>query len=177
MRRTRTLTGLGVLPLLLLGAACGKDGGGGRGLPSVATDPNAPVIVNLRVSFGKSCTLPNNRLGTVETLAFDYTDADGNLRGGVLENKTSAAVGDPITFTGALPSPGVVMSGTTSGTITVAGCLAFGSNSSVGEQVRVTDTSGKASNVLSLEVTRPAGVPLLPHSDKADFGKRFELGP
>ena len=54
------------------------------------------------------------------------------------------------------------MSGTTSGTITITACLLFGSNSSISEEVRVTDTSGKGSNVLALEVTRPAGLPLLP---------------
>ena len=69
------------------------------------------------------------------------------------------------------------MSGTSAGTISISACLFFGSNGSISEQVRVTDTSGNASNVLSLEVTRPAGVPLLPHSDKANFGKRLELGP
>jgi len=176
MKRMRTLTSLGLLPLLLLGVACGKDGGGGGGSPSVATDPNAPVIVNLRVAFGPGCTLSSNRPGTIETLAFDYTDADGNLRGGVLENRTSAAIGDPITFTASLPSPGVAMSGTTSGTITIAACLHFGGNSSVSEEVRVTDTSGKASNVLALEIPKPAGLPLLPRSDKVDFGKRIEFG-
>jgi hypothetical protein len=177
MRRTRTLTSLGLFPLLLLGAACSKDGGGGGGSPAVATDPNAPVIVNLRVAFGAGCTLPNNLRGTIETLAFEYADADGNLRGGALVNRTSAAIGPPSTITAALPSPGVAMSGTSAGTITIAGCLAFGSNSSVSEQVQVTDTSGKTSNVLSLEVTRPAGAPLLPQSDKADFIKRSEPRP
>jgi hypothetical protein len=177
MIRTKTLTSLGLLPLLFLGAACGKDGGGGGRLPSAPTDPNAPAIANLRVAFGASCMLPNNLLGTIETLAFDYVDADGNLRGGVLENKTSAAVGTPATITATLPSPGVTISGTSAGTISIAACLFFGSNGSISEQVRVTDTLGKASNVLSLEVTRPAGLPLLPHSDKANFGKRLELGP
>lgn len=176
MRRTRTLTNLGLLPLLLLGAACGKDGGGGGGSPAVATDPNAPVIVNLRVAFGPGCRLPDGRLGTVEILTFDYTDADGNLRGGVLQNRTSAGVGGPFMLTAPIPSPGVAMSGATSGTITIEACLHFGSNPSVSEEVLVTDTSGKASNVASLEVRRPAGVPLLPHSDQADFGKRLERG-
>ena len=171
MRRRRTLATLGVISLLGLGTACGKSGGGGT-----HTDPNAPAITNLRVSFGSRCTFPGNLPGTVETLAFEYTDADGNLRGGTLENTTTAAVGGSATFTPSIPSAGIAISGTTSGTITATACLFFGSNSSVTEQVKVVDATGKASNVLSLEVPRPGGAPLLPHSDKAGFGKRLEFG-
>jgi len=174
MRGKRTLASMGFIPLLLLGAACGKGGGGGS--PPTAADLNAPVIGNLRVSFGSRCTLPGNVPGTVETLAFEYTDADGNVRGGTLENTTSAAAGGSMIFTPGIPSPGVAISGTTSGTITVTACLFFGSNSSVTEQVKVTDASGKASNVLSLEVPRPGGAPLLPHSDESGLGKRLEFG-
>ena len=174
MRGARALVNVGILPVLVLATACGKGGGGGSS--PTAVDPNAPVITNLRVSFGARCTLPSNVQGTVETLAFEYTDADGNVQGGTLENTTSAAAGGPMTFTLGIPSPGVAISGTTSGTITVTACLFFGSNSSVTEQVKVTDASGKASNVLSLEVPRPGGAPLLPHSGESGFGKRLEFG-
>ncbi|MGH7319310.1 MAG: hypothetical protein ACRELA_06750 [Candidatus Rokuibacteriota bacterium] len=174
MRGKRTLASVGFIPLLLLGTACGKSGGGGSS--PTAADPNTPVITNLRVSFGARCTLPSNLPGTIETLAFEYTDADGNVRGGTLENTASAAVGGSITLTPPIPSPGVTITGTTSGTVTVTGCLHFGSNASVTEQVKVIDASGKASNVLKLEVPRPAGAPLLPRDADPASRKSLEFG-
>jgi hypothetical protein len=173
--RTRALGTLGLLSLLFLGVACGKGGGGGNtSQPATVTDPNTPMITNLRVSFGAGCTLPNQNRGTIETLSFDYVDSDGNLRGGVVDNRTTAALGGSATFSLPLPSPGVTMSGTSSGTITISACLFFGSNSSVSEEVRVTDTSGKGSNVLNLEVTRPAGVPLLPRDSDPSMRKSVD---
>jgi hypothetical protein len=66
------------------------------GSQPAAVDPNAPVITNLRASFGPRCTLQSTNLpGTVETLAFEYADADGTVRGGTVENVVSAAVGGP----------------------------------------------------------------------------------
>ena len=176
--RTRVLGSLGLLSLLFLGVACGKGGGGGGNAsqPATVTDPNAPMITNLRVSFGPGagCTLPNQNRGTIENLSFDYVDADGNLRGGVVANRTTAALGGAASFSLPLPSPGVTMSGTRSGTITVTACLFFGSNSSISEEVRVTDTSGKGSNVLALEVTRPAGLPLLPRDGDPSMRKSVD---
>jgi hypothetical protein len=174
---TRAITRLGLLALLLVAAGCGKSGGGG-GAPAVtATDPNAPAITNLRATFGPGCTLSDQRAGTIERLSFDYVDADGNLRGGVVDNRTSAPVGGSITVALALPSGGVTMTGTTSGTITITACLHFGSNSSISEEVRVTDTSGKVSNVLAAEIARPAGLPLLPRDADPSIGKSFGLAP
>jgi hypothetical protein len=172
MKGKRTLASMGFIPLLLLGTACGKSGGGGS---ATAADPNAPIITNLRVSFGGGCTLPGNVRGTVETIAFDYADADGNVRGGILENMTSAAMGGAMTFTPAIPSPSVTISGTTSGTITVTACLFFGSNSSVTEQIKVTDASGKTSNALTIEVARPGGAPLLPRDADTPPRKALEF--
>jgi hypothetical protein len=160
MRRTRILTNLGLLPLLFLGAACGKGGGGGSS--PTAADPTIPVIANLRVSLGRPCTIPGGVAGTVKTVAFDYADADGNLRGGVMELTGIASVGGTLTQTAAIPSPPVGITGTTSGTITVTSCLHFGSNSSITQQVRVADATGKASNALTTEVPNPSGLPLLP---------------
>lgn len=173
MRVSRTLAGLGLLSVLLSVAACG-GGGGGAGSP-VTVDPNAPVITNLRANFGPRCTLPGVNLpGTIESLAFEYTDADGNVRGGTVENVVSAAQGDPITLTPVIPSPGLTTTGTTSGTITITGCLRYGGNSSVTEQVKVTDASGKASNMLTIEVPRPGGAPLLPRDTDTAPGKSLE---
>ena len=82
MTGARPLESLGLISLLLLGAACGKDGGGGS---PVASDATIPVIANLRVALSRPCTISGGANGTVKTVAVDYTDADGNLRGGVLE--------------------------------------------------------------------------------------------
>jgi hypothetical protein len=175
--RTRALRSLGLLPLLFLGVACGKGGGGGgsASAPATVTDPNAPVITNLRAAFGAGCTLPSQVRGTIENLSFDYVDANGDLRGGVVDNRTTATFGGPSTLSLPLPSPGVTLSGTTSGTITISACLFFGSNSSISEEVRVTDALGKGSNVLALEITRPAGLPLLPRDGDASIRKSVEF--
>jgi hypothetical protein len=176
MRGARAVLGLGFIPVLLLGAACSKHGGGGGGGSPTATDPNIPVIANLRVSFGPRCTLPANIPGTIEMLAFDYTDADGNLRGGTLDDTSLFAAGGSIPASAPIPSDSVAMSGTTSGTITVAFCTHFGSNSSFTEQVTVIDTSGKESNQLTLNVPRPSGAPLLPRDADPSARKSLEFG-
>ena len=174
--RTRALGSLGLLSLLFLGVACGKGGGGGQRVGAGHRDrPECPADhQSAGVLRGGSCTLPNQNRGTIENLSFDYADADGNLRGGVVDNRTTAAIGGSATFSLPLPSPGVTMSGTSSGTITITACLFFGSNSSISEEVRVTDTSGKGSNVLALEVTRPAGLPLLPRDGDPSMRKSVD---
>ena len=158
MRAARFLESLGVMSLLLLGAACGKDGGGGS---PTASDPTIPVIANLRVALGRPCTITGGAAGTVKTAAIDYADADGNLRGGVLELTGIADIGGTQTQTTGIPSAPVTISGTTSGTITVTSCLHFGSNSSFTQQVRVSDATGKVSNALTTRVANP-GLPLSP---------------
>jgi hypothetical protein len=176
MRRTRAVAGLGLIPMLLLAAACGKHGGGGGGGGSpVALDPNVPVIANLRVSMKGACTLPGNVPGGIEVLALDYTDADGNLRGGTLDDTTTAAVGGIMPFSAPIPSDGVTITGTTSGTITATFCTHFGSNSSITEQVKVTDASGKVSNELALNVPRPNGAPELPRDADPAARKSMEF--
>jgi hypothetical protein len=161
MRPWSPLRTLGIpLVVVVLVSACGGGGGGGGGS---AVDPNAPVLSNLRVSFGPRCMLPGSLAGTIEALAFEFADADGNVRGGTVDNTTTGAGGGSITLSGGIPSPGVTITGpSTSGTVTITACLRFDGFSSVTETVTVTDASGKASNVLSLEVPRPGGAPLLP---------------
>jgi hypothetical protein len=173
MRGVRAVVGLSLVPVLLLAAACGKHGGGG-GSP-VAEDPNVPVIANLRASFGPRCTLAGNIPGTVEFLAMDYSDADGNLRGGTLDDTATAAVGGSIPNSAPIPSGPVSITGTTSGTITATFCAHFGSNSSFTEQVRVTDASGKVSNELTLNVPRPNGAPELPRDADPAARKSLEF--
>jgi hypothetical protein len=163
MSGSRAFSSLVLLPVLLLGVACGKDGGGGS--TPTAADPTIPVIANLQVTLTQPCTVAGVA-GTVKTVAVDYTDADGDLRGGVVELRVTGAVGGPSTPTGAIPSRGVAITGTTAGTVTVTTCLHFGSNTSLIQEVRVTDASGKASNVLTTTITNP-GLPLLPRDTDA----------
>ena len=171
MRGARAFAGVGLIPVLFLGAACGHHGGGG-GSPT-ATDPNIPVIANLRVSFGGRCALPGNIPGVIEVLAMDYTDADGNLRGGTLNDTATAAVGGSMPLSAPIPSDGVTITGTTSGTITATFCTHFGGNSSLTENVSVTDASGKASNQLALNVPRPNGAPELPRDADPEAHRSF----
>jgi hypothetical protein len=172
MRGKRTLASMGFIPLLLLGTACGKSGGGGH----AATDPNAPIITNLRASLGRPCTLSGMNLpGTVGVLDLDYTDADGNVRGGSAEVTATFPVGGSFTVTGAIPSPGVTVTGTTSGTISLAACIRFGGNARVTYQAKVTDAPGKVSNILTLETPNPGGVPLAPRGSDGAPGMTLEF--
>jgi hypothetical protein len=152
------LRAVGLLLAMGLAAGCGGGGGGS------STDPNAPVIVNPRVSFGATCTLTSGQGGTMEVLSFDYTDADGNTSGGTLETTAAAVAGGPIVITAPIPSPGVTITGTTSGTISATFCVFFGGNASATMQIRIADASGRISNTLTLEVVRPPGAPLLPNN-------------
>jgi hypothetical protein len=174
MSGTRTLASLSLLPLLLLGAACGKDGGGGS--PPTVTDPRAPVIANFRATLGGPCTIAGTNVrGTVETLLVDYVDADGDVRGGIAESRATFEFGGAFPLTVTIPSGTAAISGTTSGTIAITACLAFGGNTSVTEEIRITDASGKASNVLTVVVANPGGVPLLPRGAESPPRKGLEL--
>jgi len=153
MKNVQTVVGFG---LLLAGlAACSSGGGGGS--PTVV-DPTIPVIANLRIALGQPCTFGGLN-GTVESLAVDYTDSDGNVRGGTVTIAAGATVGG-VTVTLAIPSPGVTVTGTTSGTVTALSCLHFGSNSAAAQTVQIIDASGKGSNVLTTQIANP-GLPLL----------------
>ena len=173
MRASRLARYVGLVVVLVGITACGGngDGGGSSSASATATDPNAPIITNLRVSLGRRCTLPSNVAATIEVIAFEYTDADGDVRGGIVENTTSATTAGSITFSPGIPSPGVAISGTTAGTITLTACLRFGSLAAVTEQVKVIDASGKVSNVLTTELRNPGGVPLHRHDADPDLRK------
>jgi hypothetical protein len=174
MRGSRTVVGLGLIPVLFLGVACSKHGGGGGSSPT-ALDSNAPVIANLRASLKGPCTLPGSVPGLIEIIALDYTDADGNLRGGTVDDTTTAAVGGTIPLSAPIPSEVVTISGTTSGTITMTFCTHFGDNSNFTERVKVTDASGKVSNELTVNVARPNGAPLLPRDADPAARKSIEF--
>ena len=178
MRGGRKVVGLGLIPMLFLGAACSKHGGGGGGggeSSPTALDLNTPVITNLRVSFRGACMLPGDNPGLIEVLAMEYTDADGNLRGGTLDDAATATVGGTQPISSPIPSGAVTISGTTSGTITATFCTHFGDNANITERVKVTDTSGKVSNELALVVQKPGGAPLLPHGADLSLRKSMEF--
>ena len=174
MRGRKTVASLGLIPALLLGVACSHHGGGGGGLPT-APDTNGPVIANLRVTFGPACAVAGGLPGLAELLAFDYTDADGNLRGGTFNDTATFSMGGVAPSSEPIPSDGVTISGTTSGSIVAAFCVRFGTNSSLTEQVKVTDASGKVSNELALNVPRPNGAPELPRDADPTARKSMEF--
>ena len=157
MRASSTCRSLGLLVVLAALSACGSGGGGGT-----SVDPNAPVISNLRVTFGARCSLSNGLPGTIEFVGFDFGDADGDVRGGTVESTATFGFGDPSVLTAPIPAPGVTIDGASAGTISVRACLRFGSNSSYREQVRIIDVSGRSSNTLTATVSKPAGLPLTP---------------
>jgi hypothetical protein len=150
--------------VLLLFNACG--GGGGS-----SVDPNVPVISNLRVTFtGASCNAGGGVTGRANVRAFDYTDADGDLRGGTLESSVTPDVGAPIVQSAPIPSPPVAITGTTSGTISVAFCSRFNSATQFTQVFTVVDASGKRSNTLQATIARPPGVPLEPRTSTGESG-------
>lgn len=139
------------LAVILTGCGGGKKSAAG---PSA----DAPVIANLALSFTQQpCALPPGP-GTIERVAFDYTDANGDLRGGTVTDTTKPDVGSPIVTTGGIPA-NVEITGTTTGRITLTFCVRFGSVSTITETVSVTDAAGHQSNELSASAARPAGVP------------------
>ena len=177
MRGARAIVGLGLIPVLFLGVACSKHGGGGGGGGSTPTalDPKTPVITDLRASFHGACKLPGDNPGVIEVLAMDYTDVDGNLRGGTLDDVATATVGGTLPLTAPIPSEGVTISGTKSGAITATFCTHFGDNSNIIERVKVTDASGKVSNELTLTVPKPGGAPELPRGADPEARKSMEF--
>jgi hypothetical protein len=156
----RFLTGLArgmVIALVGLAVAgCdGDDGTSGGG-------PGAPVIGNPNFTFGGACTTTAGA-GTSTRLTMSFTDVEGNVAGGVAtiattfdQQATSIVVDVPI------PSANATISGTTSGVITLIGCVTFGTASSITQEISVTDASGRTSNELSLTAQHPPGAPLRP---------------
>src|SRR5262245_20287440 len=156
MRLSSLLRSIGLLLMLSLTAACGNGDGG-----SSSVDLNAPVIANLRPNLDVRCFL-----GRVLTFTLDYVDADGNVRGGILEatfvsssgarHVESTPIPSPaVTIAGSpAPAPAVTIAGTTSGTIT-ATSVCFGFGSSATAAVKVIDATAKSSNILTFEVRAP----------------------
>jgi hypothetical protein len=151
-RSNRLGPSTGALAMSLLLSACNGDGGSG-------VDPNAPVISNLRVTFGGTCRGPGGQSGTLNVRTLDYTDADGNLAGGIIESEVTFSSGNQVVDSAGIPSNFVRISGTTSGSVAVGRCTRFGSTTSFQQRYRVTDASGKVSNILEATIPRPPGLP------------------
>jgi hypothetical protein len=145
-RRGRAV-GIGLAIAVLAVGGCG----GGK-----STTPTALAISNLLVSFGVACTV-GAQSGTVEVLSFNFVDPEGDVQGGTVENNKVPNVGPSVTLSGGVPSPGITISGTTSGTVTITECIHFGSATSIAEHVTLVDAAGHRSNDISTTVTKPSG--------------------
>jgi hypothetical protein len=147
-----------VLALGVLG--CGGGGSGAAG-PAV----NAPVIANpVLAAVPGTCTVPGIGPGAPMLLTFDYTDADGDLRGGTFEGTVSDPAAGTLAFSVPIPPAGSGVTGTTAGQVTVSQCVRFGTSTSVQETVVVTDAAGHRSNTLTFPVPRPVGAPERPRA-------------
>jgi hypothetical protein len=148
--------GIGSMVVLALGlTACG--GGGGNG----TTTPSTTAISNLSITFGGPCVVAD-QAGTVQVLKFSFVDPEGDVSGGLVSNTKNPDVGTPFTVSARVPSDGVTLSGTTSGTITVAECTHFGAVTLVTERVTLFDAAAHQSNELTITVGKPGGAPEVP---------------
>ncbi len=139
--RRQTVRYLGLVVTLLIIANCG----GGKKSPA-APSPDAPVIANLDLTLLQQTCTVQGLSGTLEVVEFDYTDANGDVSGGQVE----LVVRKSLTVTGGVPSAGVTITGTTSGHITAALCVAIDGASWGTREVTLTDAAGNRSNTLSL---------------------------
>ena len=151
-----TMLGRGgvAIGLTALLTGCGGDHGS-------SVDPNAPVITNLVTAFLGACQTGAGP-GRGRRLTVNFTDADANVSGGKGTVTATFDQQTPIVVEFPIPSDSVQIAGTTAGTVTILGCVHYGSRSALTEAVRVTDASGKGSNELSATTPRPAGFPQLP---------------
>lgn len=169
MLQGRTISYAALGMALLIMASCEGGGGGGPAGPA----PGGPFISNLVAGFlPQGCTLQNpNRPGTGLALSFNYTDSDGNVQGGQVHARgTFEPSGTAIGLVLGVPSNGVTITGVTEGTIGVALCVTFGSETAITITVAVADTAGNLSNILEARLSRPGGAPEMPRSDQTGDG-------
>jgi hypothetical protein len=142
-------------PLVLLAAilaGCGSSHHGGTTTPS-----NGPTISDLGVATLAPGCIVQGLPGKARTVNFSFTDPDGNESGGHVDLTLSGG-GPTQSLTVAVPSSGVTLSGSTSGTITLSGlCIAVVGGSAT-LSVSLTDAAGNQSNTVSTAVAglRPA---------------------
>jgi hypothetical protein len=134
---------IGVLAAVLAG--CGGSGG----TTGASGEPGAPQIANGvgTTANGRSCvvgTVP----GTPAAILFDYSDVEGDVRGGTVQ-----IIGPLVAFAAVtlnVPSSTVSITGTTAGRIAVGGLCR---SSGVGNyKVRLFDAGGRGSNELVFPV-------------------------
>ncbi len=146
--------------LLLIFLAVVVAGCGGSKSSPAGPSPDSPVIANLAGTFSSQSCSTGAGTGTLRLLSFDYTDSDGNVQGGAVQVTVTLSPGGlPGTGTFGVPSPGVSVSGTTSGTITIEACVRFGGSSQLSENVTLLDAVRNPSNTLSVGTAKPPGLP------------------
>lgn len=153
------------------GSTTVSESQGGDRPPAVeiaAVRNRPPVIRRLSGTFPpQRCflTSADGRLvrGTPRGLVFGYSDPDGNVRGGKVRIvATFAPQRVSTTVVLDVPSQFAVMSGTTSGGVSLIYCLGFGPVATgFTEAVTLLDRAQRPSNVLTINTTRPAGAPEL----------------
>ena len=173
MKRVPVLRKLLPIGLVLVLAGCGGGGGGGGG----PTGPPVPVISNLRASFAASC---DEEPATTLMIAFDYVDPDGNLAGGrvhvqvLFQGSVVPGTNPPPPAEESFQIPDdVEITGTTSGKISLEGCVIFQNAERIQFSVSMFDAAGNRSNFLRMILDRPAGAPLVPKSNVASSGLRL----
>ena len=92
------------------------------------------------------------------SLTFTYSAPEGNLQGGHVQLSRVYNTGEAEPHTFPIPAEATI-SGTTSGQIRVGGCPPYNDATGSTETVWLYDSSNRASNRLTVSVTRPAGAP------------------
>ena len=152
----KSIRGIAASAILAIGVAgCGGHSSSGTS-PS---QPGVPVISNLAAQYGQGTCPIQGRTGRPLIVTLQYSDADGDVRGGTLETTgTFLPSNQPIEVNFPVPSNTATVTGTTAGSITAFACVLFNGSSALSLTAALVDKAGHSSNVLSflvsLEVTR-----------------------
>lgn len=172
MERQLKRIAIQTVPFLVLAivlAACDGDHGG-----PAAPAPGVPQISNLNASFQGGCTV-EGRTGTVLSETLNYSDSDGDVRGGTLQTTGRfEPSGNSIDLNFPLPSKASV-TGTTEGTIQAFACVGFGTGSTaLTLSVALLDAAGHSSNILSTRLNRPSETREVPPAGETGRGGTME---
>lgn len=123
---------------------------------------SVPAISNITANFTTNTCVRAADGHTAEALviAFDYVDGGGDLAGGRVRLDRLYNTGRSESHTSLVPAE-VTMSGTpTAGRLTISNaCPLYDNGTSSTETLTLFDADGRASNSLSITVSRPAGDP------------------
>lgn len=128
-------------------------------LPAHAQASPVTTVSNIQKTFtGTNDCQTNNLTGSSSNLSFDYNDPTGNMtNGAVVLFSTDFQTNVPAEID-LFNLAGVTVTGDAfQGTISIALCTRFGSNSTVTNQVQLRNTQGGVSNIASVTVPRPLG--------------------